>query len=227
MQVWNLLHMARWKYITQKWRKKSPSAHHFTTFSGYIFASKACIDNRKKNLLNSNISSTCPHNMANFGPLTAEIGSGVWDTPPQILTGFVSWLHYCSDVVHRRSTKLCTMLGHLLDCYTIYTFSGALAPWRNFATCKIYFASKSCILYWQHYYTALQQHRASAKLCGVVQGMELQKFHKRRHLYSVGRPSRWALAHILVFSSFWWIMMWLSCLPCCYCYHWSLMLVIS
>jgi len=22
-----------------------------------------------------------PHNMANFGPLTAEIGSGVWGTP--------------------------------------------------------------------------------------------------------------------------------------------------
>jgi len=29
-----------------------------------------------KNLLNSNISSTCPHNMVNFGPLAAEIGSG-------------------------------------------------------------------------------------------------------------------------------------------------------
>jgi len=25
--------------------------------------------------------STCPHNMVNFGPLTAEIGSGVWGTP--------------------------------------------------------------------------------------------------------------------------------------------------
>jgi len=32
-------------------------------------------------LLNSNISSTCPHNMANFGPLTAEIVSLVWGTP--------------------------------------------------------------------------------------------------------------------------------------------------
>jgi len=28
--------------------KKSPSAHHHTTLSGYIFAIKACIDNRKK-----------------------------------------------------------------------------------------------------------------------------------------------------------------------------------
>jgi len=33
-------------------------------------------------MLNSNISSRCPpHTMANFGPLMAEIGSGVWDTP--------------------------------------------------------------------------------------------------------------------------------------------------
>jgi len=32
-------------------------------------------------LLNSNTSSICLHNMANFGPLTAAIGSGVWDTP--------------------------------------------------------------------------------------------------------------------------------------------------
>jgi len=34
-----------------------------------------------KNLLSSNISSTCPHNMANFGPLSAEIISLVWGTP--------------------------------------------------------------------------------------------------------------------------------------------------
>jgi len=34
-----------------------------------------------KNLLSSNISSTCPHNMVNFGPLAAEIGLVVWGTP--------------------------------------------------------------------------------------------------------------------------------------------------
>jgi len=34
-----------------------------------------------KKLLSSNIFSTCSHNMVNFGPLTAEIGPGVWDTP--------------------------------------------------------------------------------------------------------------------------------------------------
>jgi len=60
--------------------KKSPSAHHRTTLSGYILATKAGIDNRK-NLLSSNISSRCPHNMVNFGLLAAEIDPVVWDTP--------------------------------------------------------------------------------------------------------------------------------------------------
>ena len=35
----------------------------------------------EKILLNSNTSSTCPHNTVNFGWLTAEISSGVWGTP--------------------------------------------------------------------------------------------------------------------------------------------------
>jgi len=64
--------------------------------------------------------------MANIGPLIAQIGSGVWGTQ-QISTGFASWLRYCNDTAHRRSTKLCKIFGHLLGWYTIYTFSGALA----------------------------------------------------------------------------------------------------
>ena len=76
-----MLHVARCKCRTQKSRQKSPSGHHPTTLSGYIFGTKACIDNRKKNLLSSNISSTCPHNMVNFGPLAAEIVSLAWGTP--------------------------------------------------------------------------------------------------------------------------------------------------
>jgi len=43
-----VLHAARWKYRTQKLRKKSPSAHHRTNLFDYIFATKAHIDNRKK-----------------------------------------------------------------------------------------------------------------------------------------------------------------------------------
>jgi len=76
-----VLHAARCKCRTQKSRQKSPSGHHPITLSGSIFATTARIDNRKKNLLNSNISPTCPHNMVNFGPLVAEILSLVWGTP--------------------------------------------------------------------------------------------------------------------------------------------------
>jgi len=39
------------------------------------------IQSTGKKLLNSNTSSTCPDNVVNFGPLTAEIGSGIWGTP--------------------------------------------------------------------------------------------------------------------------------------------------
>jgi len=65
----------------KKSQKKSPSGHHATTLSGYIFATKACVDNREKNLLSSSISCRCPHNMVNFGLLAAEICWRVWGTP--------------------------------------------------------------------------------------------------------------------------------------------------
>jgi len=96
-----------------------------TTLSGCVFATKACIDNQKKNL-----SSMCLHNLANFGPLTAEIGSGVW-APQQISTGFASCIRCCSDVAQRTPTKLCTVCGHLLRWYTIYIhFRGLFRPDR-------------------------------------------------------------------------------------------------
>ena len=43
-----------------------------------------------KNLLNSN---TCPHNMVNFGLLTAEICWRVWDTPANF-NGFRVLAHF-------------------------------------------------------------------------------------------------------------------------------------
>jgi len=93
-----------------------------------------------KNLLSSNISSTCLHNMVNFGPLAAEIGPVVWGTPPN----FNGFRDLTSLLQRRRSTEanqtmhLCTMLGRLLGCYTMYTFSGALARLRNFTRCKMH-----------------------------------------------------------------------------------------
>ena len=93
------------KYRTQKSPKNSPSAHYRTTLSGYILATKAYTDNRKK-LLSSNISSRCPRNMVIFGPLAAEIGPVVGGTPANF-TGLASWQRYCTVLQQWASAKLC------------------------------------------------------------------------------------------------------------------------
>jgi len=96
MHVWNVLHAARWKVQDAK---KSPFWHHRTPLSGCIFAAKVCIDNRKK-LLNSDTSSTCPHNMVNFGLLTAQICWRVCGTPANF-NGFrvLAALLHCTPAV--------------------------------------------------------------------------------------------------------------------------------
>jgi len=67
--------------IAQLCRAISPQLRHMSTIG--------------KNLLSSNMSSTFSHNMANFGPLAAEIDPVVWGTL-QISTGFASWQRYCT-----------------------------------------------------------------------------------------------------------------------------------
>ena len=152
-----VLCVACWKYRMQKIAKSS--GHHCTTLSSCVCANKARIDHRKK-LLDSNISFACFHNMVNFSPLAAEIGLPVWGTPPDFIIGFSLCLRYCSDVVQRRSTKLCTMFGRLLGWFTIYAFS-----WRNFTTRK--FTLRPSLVF--SYIGSVLQSWASAKLCGVQQ----------------------------------------------------------
>jgi len=76
-----------------------------------------------ENILDSNILSTCPHNMANFGSLTAEIVSEVWGTP----ANFNGFRVLASLLQRYRSPEaiLCTMFGRLLGSYTIH-FRGFL-----------------------------------------------------------------------------------------------------
>ena len=66
--------------------KKSPQIAIWAPSHNFVGLSissqlKARIDNRKKNLLSSNTSSTRPQIMVNFGPLAAEIDPVVWGTP--------------------------------------------------------------------------------------------------------------------------------------------------
>jgi len=152
---------------------------------------------QSEKILNSNVSSTCPHNMANFCPLTAKIRSGVWE-PQQFQRvshlGFIT--ERCRLITGGQPNYARCLAVSWAATLCIY-FPGLL-PLMEFCRCKIHFTSKSCVLrYWRRYCTALQQP-ASAKLCGVVQQMELRNFRRGRQLYSAGRPPRFASAHTLV-----------------------------
>jgi len=138
--------------------KKLPKirhTHHRTTLSGYIFASKACIDNRKKTLLNSNIS-TRSHKMVNFGPLTAEIGSGVWDTPAHF-----NQFRVLGSLLHRRrATEVYQTLHDVWPSPGLvhYIDFGGSCPVTEF--CQV--QNSLCVQllrspYWQRYCTALEQ----------------------------------------------------------------------
>jgi len=118
-------------------RKNNAKNRHLGTIPQFCRAISSQLKHRigKKNLLSSNICSTCTHNMVNFGPLAAEIVSGVWGTPATF-NGF-------------------RVLAALL--HGMQTCSSGRQP--NFAA-----------------------------------------LNRGRHLCSVGRPSRWALAHILVLN---------------------------
>ena len=64
--------------------KKSPKIGHLGTTAQLcqaISSQLRDVSTIGKIVLNSNIAFTCPHNMVNFRPLTAEIHSGVWGTP--------------------------------------------------------------------------------------------------------------------------------------------------
>jgi len=75
-QHWNLLHAARWKCRTQK----SPKIRHLRTMAQICRAVSSQL--RHVWTIGKNVKQqylpTCPYNMVNFCPLTAEIISLVW-----------------------------------------------------------------------------------------------------------------------------------------------------
>ena len=147
MHVWNVLHVSRLKYNTQKLNKKSPSANHRTNLSNYIFANKACIDNRKTLVKQQYLLQMYPQ----YDELLSTNGWGRLASlghPQQISTGFASSLRYCSDVAQRKLTKPCTMCGRLLDgiglLEYIFECSCPLTLFCQVQNNHFDFASKSC-----------------------------------------------------------------------------------
>ena len=141
-------------------------------------------------MLSSNISSTCPHYMVNFSLLAAEIGPVVSGIPANF-NGFASWQRYCSDVAQRKPTKLHSVWPSPGLVHYIYIFGDACA------------VTEFCLV--QNSLCFLQVLR-----CRILVGSSVTARHLSsgrdpnfvalstgRHLYLAGRPSHWALAHIL------------------------------
>jgi len=182
MHVWNVLHAARWP-------KKSPSGYHRTTVSGCISSQIRHVSTIGKKLVKQQY---LLHKSAQHG----ELRPSGWDSfvslghKQLISTAFASWLRYCSDVAQRKPTKLFTMFtwaGRLYINFRRLLRRNGILPGAKFALLPPSLA----LSYSQRYCTAVEQWPRS-KLCGVE--------HRAppRGLYSAGRPSCWALAHILV-----------------------------
>ena len=99
---------------------------------------------RKVNLLNTSISSTCPHNMVNIGPLTAEIGLPVWGTP----ANFSGFRVLASLLQRHRSTEVSRTLHDVWPfpalVHYIYIF-GVSYPLTEFYQVQNHFASPSLV----------------------------------------------------------------------------------
>jgi len=85
------------KKTGRKNRQKFVICAPLQKFVGLYLRNEGTYRQSEKKLLNSNISLTCPHNMVNFSPLAAEIGSVVWGTPANF-NGF----HVLASLLHQR-----------------------------------------------------------------------------------------------------------------------------
>jgi len=158
MQVWNVLYAARCKYRTQK---SSKICHVGTIAQKIRHISTIGKKTVKKQYL--------LHMSSQYGELRPTSG---WDQ-----FGSLEQPSKLQRVSRLGSVTAAASLNgsqpNFARCLAVswvgtrhYTFSGVLAPLRNFARCKIQFAFKSCAVVFWRYCMALQQ-RASANLCGV------------------------------------------------------------
>jgi len=81
MQVWNVLHVARWKIQDAENSQKVAIWASSHKFVGLYLWNWGTYRQSQKQLLGINTTSTWTHNMVNFGSLAAEIGRVVWGTP--------------------------------------------------------------------------------------------------------------------------------------------------
>ena len=187
MHAWNLLHVARWKCRTQKITKKWPSVHHRTTLSGYIFATKAYIDNQKKCIKQQCLL----HVFSQYGELRPTNGCdrfGSFGHPSRFQQASRLDFVTAPTSLNRGQRNFAWCLA-VSSAGTLYTHFRGCCPLTEFYQVQ----NSLCIQVLHFPLLAALLH--STRVVHVSQTAALSR---RRHLYSEGRPSRWASAHILV-----------------------------
>jgi len=171
-------------------RKKSSTICHLGAFAQLCWAIslqlRCVLTIGKKNLLSSNISSTCPHNMVNFGPLAAEISPVVWGNPAnfsgfRVLSALLQWL---------RATEA----NQTARCLAV-SWAGTLHIhfWGFLPRCGILRGAKFSV----HPPSLALSYFGSVTVRHLSDGRKpnFAALSTGHHLYLAGQPSRWALAH--------------------------------
>jgi len=106
-----VLHAARWKCRTRKIAKNSTSGHHIAQLCRAISSQLRHLSSIGKKLVKQQyLLHMSLQYMANFGPLTAQIGLPVWGTPANF-NGFrvlAALLHGTPIVGVSRTLRRCT-----------------------------------------------------------------------------------------------------------------------
>jgi len=166
--------------------------HYRTNLSGCIFATKA-LSTIGTNFLNSNMSSTCPHN------INAWDCWRVWGTP----ANFNGFCILPSLLQQRRLPEANQTLHDVWPSpgllHYIYIFGG-YCPLTEF--CPVQRSLYVQVLHSSILVALLHSTPAAGISQTLRRGTRngITELSQRRHLYSAGRPSRWASAHILVHS---------------------------
>ena len=116
------------------------------------------------------------------------------------LTGFATWLRYCTDVAQWMSTKLCTMFGRLLGWYTMYTFLGLLPPDGILRGAKFTLHSSLAFSYVGSVTARHSSSRRQPYFAALYKEWNYGTFTDG-FTCTAGQPSRWASANISSFFS--------------------------
>jgi len=140
-------------------------------------------------LLNSNTSSTCPRNIANFGPLTAEIGSKVWATPANF-----NCFRVLASLLQRRRSAEANQTFH-----DVWLSPGLLhyIHFRGLLPPNVILPDVKCTLRPSVAFSYIGNVTARHSSSGRQPYSAM--LSRGRHLYLAGWPSRWASAHIRVY----------------------------